>query len=190
MRAALDRRTLALGRLAHRLGAQTPAAWLARVKEQIKGLGARLPGLAERHAKAARQGLEQMSQRLARAMTGRLALEQRDNARRRGQIEALSGRFARAHDVRFTREQKRLAALAQMLNSLGYKQVLARGYAVVRSGEGVVRAAAAVETGQMLSIEFADGRIGVIAEGDAAPRPAAPRPVKPKPPTGGQGSLF
>ena len=190
MRAALDRRTLALGRLAHRLGAQTPAARLARVKEQIKGLGARLPGLAERQAKAARQGLEQMSQRLARAMAGRLVLERRDSARRKGQIETLSGRLVRAYDVRFTREQKRFEALTKLLVSLGYKQVLARGYAVVRSGEGVIRAASAVEAGQVLSIEFADGRIGALAEGEGAPRLAAPKPGKPKPPAGGQGSLF
>jgi len=190
MRAALDRRTLALGRLAHRLGAQTPAAQLAKTREQLRGLGQRLPKLAEQQMKAARQDLLQMSQRLNRAMTGRMVLEKRDTARRKGQIETLEKRLGLAIRVRLQREAKHIASLAQLLGSLGYKQVLSRGYAVVRGEEGVLRAAAAVEAGQHLSIEFADGRVGAIAEGEGTLRSASPKPVKPKPPAGGQGSLF
>lgn len=46
----------------------------------------------------------------------------------------------------------------QMLNSLGYKNVLARGYAIARATDGAIISSAAVTT-KIASVEFADGVI-------------------------------
>ena len=79
--------------------------------------------------------------------------------------------------------------------------MLARGFALVRDGEGhPLHAAAGIGPGARLSLEFADGRVGATADTDGPaatlmsakpaagePKPAAPkRVVKPA----GQGSLF
>mgnify|MGYP002854876444 CR=1 FL=1 len=45
---------------------------------------------------------------------------------------------------------------AQMLNSLGYKNVLARGYAIARAADGTIISSAAT-TQKIANIEFADG---------------------------------
>jgi exodeoxyribonuclease VII large subunit len=74
--------------------------------------------------------------------------------------------------------------------------VLSRGFALVRDGGGrPLRTAAAVRPGMALAIEFADGRVGAVADGaDKASQPAAstkPATAKSRTPGGGgQGSLF
>jgi exodeoxyribonuclease VII large subunit len=65
--------------------------------------------------------------------------------------------------------------VAQLLNALSYKGVLDRGFALVRDEHGQpLHAAANINSGQRLNIEFADGRVGAIADGDGTPA------VKPK----------
>ena len=60
----------------------------------------------------------------------------------------------------------RLNALEALLGSLGYRAVLASGYALVRDGDGhPVRSAADVAPGQALAIEFADGTIAATVDG-------------------------
>jgi exodeoxyribonuclease VII large subunit len=87
------------------------------------------------------------------------------------------------------RRSERVAALDSLLNSLGYKAVLARGYALVRDGEGkAVRTAAAVTPGQLLAIEFADGSVRAAAEGSA--RVGEGAKPKRKPAGAVQRSLF
>ena len=44
----------------------------------------------------------------------------------------------------------------QMLNSLGYKNVLARGYAIVRAADNTI-VSSVTSTKKLTSIEFADG---------------------------------
>jgi exodeoxyribonuclease VII large subunit len=72
--------------------------------------------------------------------------------------------------------------------------VLARGFALVSDAEGnLVRSAAAVSAGEGLTLEFADGGVGVVAGGEAGSGAApAVRKRRPKPPPdeGGQQSLF
>jgi exodeoxyribonuclease VII large subunit len=73
--------------------------------------------------------------------------------------------------------------------------VLARGFALVRDGEGHPLRSAAAVTGRMrLDIEFSDGRVGAIADSEGAPPPAPKAKPAPKPRggsgPGGQGSLF
>ena len=92
-----------------------------------------------------------------------------------------------------TAASQRLRSAGQLLAAYSYRGVLARGFALVRDGDGrPLRTAAAVGPGTRLDIEFADGRVGATADGERA----APPPAKSKPRTrggggsGGQGSLF
>jgi exodeoxyribonuclease VII large subunit len=95
----------------------------------------------------------------------------------------------------------RVAHSGQLLSALSYRGVLARGFALVRDEHGhAIHAAAAIGPSAHLSIEFADGRVGAIADADGPQatasavstkthdaKPAAPkRLVKPI----DQGSLF
>lgn len=48
----------------------------------------------------------------------------------------------------------------QMLNSLGYKNVLARGYAIARATDGMIISSAAATT-KIASVEFADGVVTI-----------------------------
>jgi len=65
-----------------------------------------------------------------------------------------------------------------LLAALSYRSVLARGFALVRDEKGhAIHAAAAVGPNALLSIEFADGRVGATADAD---RPQATAPATPK----------
>ncbi len=64
--------------------------------------------------------------------------------------------------------ETRLANLAGLLESVSYRAVLERGYAVVRdSADDPVTAAAATRPGMGLSLEFRDGRADVTVTGRA-----------------------
>ena len=79
-----------------------------------------------------------------------------------------------------------------MLNSLGYKQVLARGFAVVRTANGTpLRSACTATAEPILDIEFGDGHIDVTPFKGPTPAGAAEtaRRARAKP-KADQGSLF
>jgi exodeoxyribonuclease VII large subunit len=111
----------------------------------------------------------------------------------REQTAAFSDRGRRAFRIFRDRRVQRLRSAGQLLAAYSYRGVLARGFALVRDGDGrPLRTAAAVGSGMRLDIEFSDGRVGATADGEGA---AAQSPAKPKPRrrgggSGGQGSLF
>ena len=80
----------------------------------------------------------------------------------------------------------RITALARTLATLGYTETLARGYAVVRGDGNVVTGKAQAKKAGALEIEFADGKLAVVA--GAAPKPEKKPTKKDMPPE--QGSLL
>jgi exodeoxyribonuclease VII large subunit len=75
------------------------------------------------------------------------------------------------------RSRERLDARTQLFNSLGYHNVLARGFTLVRDAEGrMLRRAAHVSPGERLDIEFADGHVS--AESEGGKRKVATRPKR------------
>jgi exodeoxyribonuclease VII large subunit len=79
--------------------------------------------------------------------------------------------------------QQRLTALADLLESLSFRRVLERGYAVVRDTEGrPVTVAASLSAGDAVSVEFSDGAVGaeVTGESKALPPPKPPKKAKSK----------
>jgi len=103
---------------------------------------------------------------------------------------AKRGELARKNYLQRRRDRVRNAE--QLLNAFSYQGVLKRGFALVRDGEGhPLHAAAGVSGGMRLDIEFADGRVGAVADGKAKVQ-SIPR-VTPRSrggESGGQGSLF
>nr|AGU11216.1 Exonuclease VII, large subunit [uncultured organism] len=102
---------------------------------------------------------------------------------------------------------RRLAAVAaqdRVLQSLSYKNVLKRGYAVIRDDrDQPLTRAEAVAQGSAISIEFADGRVAAVAgetsdtpvaQGSAPPSSVVPKKRQAKPQEGPeapkQGTLF
>jgi len=74
---------------------------------------------------------------------------------------------------------QRLAASSGLLASLSYEGVLARGFALVRDGDGrLIPSAARARVETALEIQFHDGRVPTLVarSGGAKPRPAA-RPL-------------
>ncbi len=108
-------------------------------------------------------------------------------------LSGLSERMDRAYAIRLTKSRDRLDGLEKLLKSLSYKDVLARGYALLRDDKGQpVRSASAVSSGDALSIELADGTIDAVAtSGSAGPARKAKKSAtsENKKPTS-QGSLF
>jgi len=94
----------------------------------------------------------------------------------------------------FGRAADRVDQLGKLLESYSFHSVLSRGFALVRDQDGQpVLAAAGARSGDTLSIEFADGRIGakVTEASTTAPRPAPATPSRRKDGgSGNQGSLL
>src|SRR6202012_1643882 len=91
-------------------------------------------------------------------------------ARDRERAQRLTERARRALLTALQRHEARVAHSGQLFAALSYRGVLARGFALVRDEAGhPVHAAAAIGPGAALSIEFADGRVGVTADADRPP---------------------
>jgi len=169
---AIDGKRLALSRVSHVLARHSPQAELARASERLKGLHARL-----------RQGL---------AARRSLAIREAESAHRR--LDHAEQRLRSAFQRVIDEKRAQAGRLDQLRKTLGYEQVLARGFALVRDeGEALLRRSAEVAPGARLTIQFVDGKIGARAEtGDAPPPPTpAPKGKRPKGGSdGGQGSLF
>ena len=98
-------------------------------------------------------------------------------------LEDRAGRLEPALARLMMARKDRVAGFERLLRTLGYKETLARGYAVVRAGEKVVTGVAAAKAAQALEIEFSDGRLDVATGGVGAPK-------KRKDGGSDQGSLF
>jgi len=102
----------------------------------------------------------------------------------------LSARLDRCHRARIAEGAAKLEGLARVLDSVSFRAVLARGFALVRAADGSFRReAAAVVRGEALALTFADGIVPVIAGEGAHPSGSKPRTLTKKI-TGNQGDLF
>ena len=158
----------------------SPDDVMAIVRQRLDAIGQRLPA-----------GLKSNLQRHAVALAnqrGRLSLRRvqdrvADLTRR---ITDLGERQKRAMAQSLTRRKDRFASESKLLQSLSYRSVLARGFAVIRGPDGApLHQAAAVKPAMRLAIEFADGEVQAVAEG---PKADAAGKTKSRGP--GQGSLF
>ncbi|MEI9914823.1 MAG: exodeoxyribonuclease VII large subunit [Methylovirgula sp.] len=104
-------------------------------------------------------------------------------------LEGLNLRLRRALGTMLERRGQRLAAQSQLLGSLGYRQVLGRGFALVRDSSGQpLHRATDVTDGARLDLEFADGHRTAMA-GDTPAKAVPDKSTRGRPKTA-QGSLF
>jgi exodeoxyribonuclease VII large subunit len=191
-REGFDARRLALERLWRRLARHSPRAQAAAARERHRAFAQRLArageGLTRRfrdaltHAANARdrevrRDGQRRVDRLA-AAAGRwnasLLAERRRARERATGPTTLEARLRRAFRDAAARARARLTSAAQILAAVGYKSVLARGFALVRDENGApVRRAADIVAPAALRVEFADGEIAVTTGGKS---PAAKPP--------------
>ncbi|MGV2974422.1 exodeoxyribonuclease VII large subunit [Roseibium alexandrii] len=110
-------------------------------------------------------------------------------------VTGLGDRLDRAYLTQLKDSAAKLDGLQKLLKSLSYKDVLARGYAVVRDVDGQpIRSASVVETGAALSVELADGTLDAVAmSGSSAPKKpktTGPKKAASHKPAADQGNLF
>lgn len=85
---------------------------------------------------------------------------------------------------------RQLSALGRTLENLGYKNTLARGYAVVHSADGLSPSKAVASKHTTLEIEFSDGKLAVSTNKKAQPVKRAAPVKRSTGNDGSQGSLF
>jgi exodeoxyribonuclease VII large subunit len=141
-------------------------------RQRFDHASARLKRALIANARVHRNWLERASGRLRPHVVARTAQSGRDRLIRldRSQARSLATLLARS--------RAKLDGQGKLLQTLGYHNVLARGFALVRGADGtMLRRAAEVKPGSALDIEFADGHVEAHAAAAARkPEPEAKSP--------------
>ena len=143
----------------------------------------RLDRAEERLSGALSQRLERAGNRLGLAASGirpqalQVALRQH-----RRQLDPCRERLGAVGQRFLNRYDDRLTGTSKLLESLSYKNVMQRGYALVLDGEGhVLRSAGEPQSGQSAEIRFHDGSRQAVFDGEASEavdKPAAKKPAQ------------
>jgi exodeoxyribonuclease VII large subunit len=179
---------------------------MERRRETLRHLARALPRADQLFAQP-RQRFDVASERLSNALRRNVELHRRRfiatsallrpqglhirAAQGRERLGVLSARMNRAHRSRLTDAMRKLDGLIRVLDSVSYRAVLARGFALVRGADGALKnKAGEIGGGEHLSLTFADGAVQVVAdEGGSAS--VVPKPKSaPKKKPGNQGDLF
>ncbi len=156
-----------------------PTELVAMQTQRLDILGARLPRALQALTQTRRAQLVQKTaglrpQLLAQGITNRQA-----------HLTRVAGGFAVAAKTQVARARVKLDGLERLRQTLGYKETLRRGYAVVRDDKGnIVSETAKAKSATALNIEFADGRLNMSSDS------TKPKQAKKKSPPEEQGSLF
>ena len=186
-RSASHGRHIALERLGRRLGAQSPHARMARAHERLEGFGVRLTRAGKVDHERRAERLARLDARLRAALSARARLATQQAERFRDRAALAQTRLRRAVSGALEQRRSALAGLDQFLNALSYRNVLKRGFALVREESGApLRSASAIAAGQGLRLEFSDGEVAVQAKDGPAAGPRKRRTT----PGSSQGSLF
>lgn len=190
LRQAAQNKGLRLARVAPRMTASILSNRINEARQKL-GVAQRSQYMAlGTRARNARLRLSPLEGRLAPALANR-AQKAKLN------FDPVAQRLQPAMTRQTTDARRNLADLWKLANSLGYKNVLSRGYALVTTADGaVLRSAADVKSGDALKIELDNGRLdAVVGSGEnaadikAVKKPSKPAKAKPSS-SDGQESLF
>jgi exodeoxyribonuclease VII large subunit len=154
-------------RMKHGFGSRT-----VREAERLNVFGQRLQRFQTAGNDGRKQALKHLTARLGTARASRITLERTMSEAARRRLDALAGRMKPGFDSRIAAHQARINSLEQVVASLDYRQVLARGFALVRDENNkLLRRAADVVDCAPLDLEFADGHKAAVAtaQKDAPP---------------------
>jgi exodeoxyribonuclease VII large subunit len=158
-------------RITARLTPQVLRARIIRCTELTAALGARAERAEANLQERRRDRLAAASERLKAGVRANVEAHRVRTARERERVAALSARAQRAALTLIGRRAAVVERAGQLLVALSYRRVLARGFALVRDANGLtLRAAAGIKAGMRLDIEFADGSVNALAEGESAMR--------------------
>ena len=108
--------------------------------------------------------LDELLQRLERAHDSIELSLRRRLERDRERLERDRRRLRGAPRISVERKRARCEHAAGRLRALSPRATLERGYAIVRSGGAIVRAAASIESGGRVDVELGQGRFGARVE--------------------------
>ncbi|NIX76641.1 exodeoxyribonuclease VII large subunit [Microvirga terricola] len=174
--------------LSDQLARFSPTARLAAMRARLDAVAQRPHHAVTRSLLLRRENLRQIERRLVVSRDNLLRAERTRLAQANDVTHRLAERLAPAFHRQIVRKADRLEAVSKLFDSLNYKSVLARGFALVRDASGQpLHSASDVTEGRALVLEFADGKADATG-GKGGVRAKA---AKPKTPTGeGQGALF
>ncbi|MDH2325495.1 exodeoxyribonuclease VII large subunit [Cereibacter sp. SYSU M97828] len=170
----ITRRRARLDPLAAHLRPRLLADLVARGRDRLGAL--RPEDSLTRRTERAQERLAAAGARLDPAFARAVAEAARDAARARATLDALAARLEPALRLRALAD--RLESTDRLRQTLGYRETLARGYAVIRGDGEVVTSKAEAAKAAVLEAEFHDGRLVLGAKKKAKAAPPA------------QGSLF
>jgi len=105
----------------------------------------------------------------------------------RTRLEPVAARLCGGIGLALGERRAALTQAGKLLASLSYRNVLARGYAVIKDAEGkLVNQRQGLLPGDSVAIEFADGAVGATIAGS----PAIKKKPRPQPDGDGQETLF
>lgn len=155
LRSLVQRQQLRLGAAAAQVKPSTLRRVLSHESRQLQMLGTRLPLAFGRCALSARLMFSASAARLRPA-----SLVERTH-RLRKELDDLNLCLIQNFARQISDRQQYLQATDRLRETLGYRETLSRGYAVVRAGEALITGVASAKKAKYLEIEFADGRFPV-----------------------------
>ena len=150
--------------LAADLRASTPTLAAKLVVPDARELADRLDRARAALERCTRRALDRKRERLSHAGARLARAPPVALQRERSRVTSLGDRLTRAPRLDLERRRTRLENAAARLGALSPRATLARGYAIVRDGDGVVSSSSAVEPGQRVDVELADGGFGARVE--------------------------
>ncbi len=152
-------------------GLPKPSDMLALGRQRFDDIAERLPRALTLLAERRQMQMEGISRLL------RPDLLRKDITGTQEKTDQLFGRMARSAGQNLQQKQIRFDAINRLFESLNYKRVLDRGFAVVRNDKGqAVTLASKIPSGTGLDIEFSDGHVSATATG--GPQKKTPRTKK------------
>jgi exodeoxyribonuclease VII large subunit len=131
------------------------------------------------------QRLDDWSERLGSSLN--IFMQSKDN-----DLKILSSRLQPQQILRsITVFEEKLSALGRLLESTNYKNILKKGFALVRDDKNkLITSSGDIKDGKFLTLEFADGQKIVKSEGDSAKTPKKVKKNTKKITPKDQGTLF
>ena len=134
------------------------------VVPDLEELTTRLRTLRGALERGTRRTLERERERTERLHTGLERGARQTLARERDRADRLHERLARAPRLALERKRASIEQTAGRLRALSPRATLARGYAIVRTGEGLIRSSTQVHAGTRVDVELAEGGFGARVE--------------------------
>jgi exodeoxyribonuclease VII large subunit len=150
-----------LHEVVEQLAIHSPSARLAAVRAKLGGWGGTRPAEAvDRLLRTRTTDLEKLGRRLVDARHTLIRSQRLQLKQQADRVSRVSESLQRELLRQIAVCRSGLNAQAQLFDSLNYRAVLARGYTLIWDSNGQpVRSAKATADGEVLAIEFADGKL-------------------------------